>query len=269
MLAALPVATEGLFKHHDAVALVGPTGAGKTATIGKLAAAFVLNGKAQDLAIISTDAYRIGAQDQLRTLCDILGVPLTMVDDHLSLRRALERYSGRRKVLVDTAGLTQQDDAWRLQLKELESCCQKVANYMVVSTTNQLAVHVKALQEYASLPLAGCILTKLDECGRLGDSLSAVIQAQLPIAFTTSGMRIPEDLDCADGLKLIKQSLAGSLGDACDPVLAQSCFQELLNEGDGEVQEPSESAHDFTVRAEQMVGRQNKDINSLLKVCGL
>ncbi|MEJ2668790.1 MAG: flagellar biosynthesis protein FlhF [Gammaproteobacteria bacterium] len=224
MLMRLPIETSEWFEPNTAVALVGPTGSGKTSTIGKLAAQYVAAHGADSLAIITTDAYRLGAHDQLRTLTRILGVPLTIVDDHVSLKRALDTYVNRRNVLIDTAGLNQRDPAWQQQLTELAACQQRVKHYLVVSTTNQFSMHIKALTDYRSLSVSGCILTKLDEAVRLGDSLSAVIDAKLPVAYVTTGIRMPDDLNRAEALPLIKQALAAVRGSCVDPESVTACF---------------------------------------------
>ena len=115
-----------------------------------------------------------------------------------------------------------------MQLAELASCQQRVKHYLVVSATHQYAVHAKALADYHSLSVSGCVLTKLDESARLGDSLSAIIQANLPVAYVTTGIRIPDDVRRADALPLIKQALLSVRDTALDPDSLTACFDEAL-----------------------------------------
>ncbi|MCS3470312.1 flagellar biosynthesis protein FlhF [Pseudomonas sp. JUb42] len=176
------------------IAMVGPAGMGKTTTLAKLAARYVLKYGAQNIALVSMDSFRIGAQEQLKTLGRILNVPVTHVDPGQSLAQALEPLLRKRVVLIDTAGLQASDPALRLQLESLAGRGIKARNYLVLATTSQKQVLTAAYHSYKRCGLAGCILTKLDETASLGEVLSLAISHELPVAYLTDGPRIPDDL---------------------------------------------------------------------------
>ncbi|MGE8190450.1 flagellar biosynthesis protein FlhF [Pseudomonas sp. NPDC086278] len=176
------------------IAMVGPAGMGKTTTLAKLAARYVLKYGAQNIALVSMDSYRIGAQEQLKTLGRILNVSVTHIDPGQSLVQALEPLLRKRVVLIDTAGLQASDPALRMQLESLAGRGIKSKNYLVLATTSQKQVLTAAYHSYKRCGLAGCILTKLDETASLGEVLSLAISHELPVAYLTDGPRIPDDL---------------------------------------------------------------------------
>jgi flagellar biosynthesis protein FlhF len=176
------------------IAMVGPAGMGKTTTLAKLAARYVLKYGAQNIALVSMDSFRIGAQEQLKTLGRILNVSVTHVDPGQSLAQALDPLLRKRVVLIDTAGLQASDPALRMQLESLAGRGIKSKNYLVLATTSQKQVLTAAYHSYKRCGLAGCILTKLDETASLGEVLSLAISHELPVAYLTDGPRIPDDL---------------------------------------------------------------------------
>lgn len=176
------------------IAMVGPAGMGKTTTLAKLAARYVLKYGAQNIALVSMDSFRIGAQEQLKTLGRILNVPVTHVDPGQSLAQALDPLLRKRVVLIDTAGLQASDPALRMQLESLAGRGIKSRNYLVLATTSQKQVLTAAYHSYKRCGLSGCILTKLDETASLGEVLSLAISHELPVAYLTDGPRIPDDL---------------------------------------------------------------------------
>ena len=176
------------------IAMVGPAGMGKTTTLAKLAARYVLKYGAQSIALVSMDSYRIGAQEQLKTLGRILNVSVTHVDPGQSLVQALDPLLRKRVVLIDTAGLQASDPALRMQLESLAGRGIRAKNYLVLATTSQKQVLTAAYHSYKRCGLAGCILTKLDETASLGEVLSLAISHELPVAYLTDGPRIPDDL---------------------------------------------------------------------------
>ena len=189
------------------IAVVGPAGMGKTTTLAKLAARYVLKYGAQNLALVSMDSFRIGAQEQLKTLGRILNVPVTYVDPGQSLAAALEPLLRKRVVLIDTAGLQASDPALRMQLETLAGRGIAAKNYLVLATTSQKQVLTAAYHSYKRCGLAGCILTKLDETASLGDVLSLAISHELPVAYLTDGPRIPDDLHLPRGHQLVSRAV--------------------------------------------------------------
>jgi flagellar biosynthesis protein FlhF len=190
------------------IAIVGPAGMGKTTTLAKLAARYVLKYGAQNIALVSMDSYRIGAQEQLKTLGRILNVPVTHVDPGQSLVQALEPLLRKRVVLIDTAGLQASDPALRMQLESLAGRGIKSKNYLVLATTSQKQVLTAAYHSYKRCGLAGCILTKLDETASLGDVLSLAISHELPVAYLTDGPRIPDDLHLPRRHQLVSRAVS-------------------------------------------------------------
>ncbi|MEB5234619.1 flagellar biosynthesis protein FlhF [Pseudomonas aeruginosa] len=190
------------------LALVGPAGAGKTTTLAKMAARYVLKYGAQSLALVSMDSYRIGAQEQIKTLGRILNVPVTLVDPGQSLIQALAPLARKRMVLIDTAGLPASDPALRMQLEALASPSLNVKNYLVMATTSQSQVLKSAYQTYRHCGLAGCILTKLDKAGSLGESMALAIAQRLPVAYLADGPRIPDDLQVARSHQLVSRAVS-------------------------------------------------------------
>ncbi|MGJ7549792.1 flagellar biosynthesis protein FlhF [Pseudomonas alloputida] len=211
------------------IAMVGPAGMGKTTTLAKLAARYVLKYGPQNLALVSMDSFRIGAQEQLKTLGRILNVPVTYVDPGQSLAAALEPLLRKRVVLIDTAGLQASDPALRMQLETLAGRGIAAKNYLVLATTSQKQVLTAAYHSYKRCGLAGCILTKLDETASLGDVLSLAISHELPVAYLTDGPRIPDDLHLPRPHQLVTRAVNVQLQDEPSEEAMADMFADLYH----------------------------------------
>lgn len=188
------------------VSLVGPTGSGKTMTLGKLAAQYVMCHGESSVALVTTDRYRIAAHEQLKVFGRILNIPVHVVDDGNSLDDVLDACSDRKLVLVDTAGLMKSDRSWGQQLKELKVSRHKIQNYLVMPATGQYAVMKANYNNYKAVGLAGTIITKLDEAVSFGEAISYLISSKLPCAYFTDGQRVPEDIRLGDKKLLINKA---------------------------------------------------------------
>lgn len=185
-------------------ALVGPTGSGKTTTIGKLAAHYVLRHGADSLALVTTDRYRVAAHEQLFVFGRILNVPVRVVDETHSLDDILDELSDRHLVLIDTAGLTSTDKGYEEQLTELARSHHQIRTHLVVSATSQPRIMKSVWHCYKMANLTGCVMTKIDEALTLGESLGFVMETGLPVAYYTNGQKIPEDLHHAESIPLVR-----------------------------------------------------------------
>ncbi|WP_397380687.1 flagellar biosynthesis protein FlhF [Pseudomonas sp.] len=189
------------------IALVGPAGMGKTTTLAKLAARYVLKFGAQHIALVSLDSYRIGAQEQIKTLGRILNVSVTLVDPGQSLTQALAPLARKRVVLIDTAGLPANDPALRMQLESLAGRGVNAKNYLVMASTSQGQVLKAAYHSYKRCGLVGCIVTKADEAASLGEVLGLAITQRLPVAYLTDGPAIPDDLHVPRSHQLVSRAV--------------------------------------------------------------
>ncbi|HET8850328.1 MAG TPA: flagellar biosynthesis protein FlhF [Marinobacter sp.] len=185
-------------------ALVGPTGSGKTTTIGKLAARYVLEHGPDSLALVTTDRYRVAAHEQLFVFGRILNVPVRVVDESHSLDDILDELSDRHLVLIDTAGLTSSDRGYQEQLAELARSHHNIKTHLVVSATSQPRIMKSVWHCYKMANLAGSVVTKIDEALTLGESLGFVMETGLPVAWFTDGQKIPEDLHRAQAVPLVR-----------------------------------------------------------------
>lgn len=203
----LPVVDNDLISSGGVFAFVGPTGAGKTTTIGKLAARYVLANGAEDVALVTTDTMRIAAYEQLRTFGRILNVPVSIVDKNNSLERVLYSLRHKALVLVDTAGLNRQDERLKPQLSSLNEIGQRLKTVLVIPTTSQVEVIKAAYHTYKTDNLSSCVLTKLDETASLGESLSLAIDKSLPVAYSTDGQDIPNDIAVGSSTALVHTAI--------------------------------------------------------------
>jgi len=204
----LPVVEDDMIKKGGVFALVGPTGVGKTTTIAKMAARYALSHGTGSIALVTTDNYRIGAQEQLRTYGRILGTPVKVANDAEELRKVLKSLYDKDLVLIDTAGMSQRDMRLTEQFSMLSEGSTLIKTYLVMSSSAQQKALEETVQAYKKAFLDGCILTKLDETITLGGALSTIAQNQLPIAYISDGQRVPEDLHQARSIELVKKSVA-------------------------------------------------------------
>ncbi|MFN3919295.1 MAG: flagellar biosynthesis protein FlhF [Methylohalobius sp.] len=187
------------------VALVGPTGVGKTTTIAKLAARFRLEHGPRQIALMTTDNYRIAAYEQLSTYARILGVPIRVASNSEELCAILRGFRDKKLILIDTAGMSPRDLRLAEQLALLSEGEMAISTYLVLSAGAQLGSLNEAIKAFAACRPKAVILTKLDEAGCLGPALSALIGCRLPIAFFTDGQQVPEDLHPARSDRLIQR----------------------------------------------------------------
>src|SRR5260370_5421618 len=176
------------------VAVVGPTGAGKTTTIAKLAARWCMHHGSQDLALVSTDGYRIGAREQLMTYSRILGVPMYAANTGMELARALERLKSKKLILIDTAGMGPRDVRLTEQLAALQLGAARARVMLALPAQGEGHALAEIVQAFARVAPAACILTKVDEAASLGAVISTTLRHKLKIAYVCDGQRVPEDL---------------------------------------------------------------------------
>ncbi|MFY9179129.1 MAG: flagellar biosynthesis protein FlhF [Venatoribacter sp.] len=200
----LPIAQNKLLEQGGMYALVGPTGAGKTTTIGKMAAQFVMRHGADSVALVTLDNYRVAAHDQLRSFSRILGVELHVVTQNGDLNKVLSGLKAKKLVLVDSAGLASQDRHFGIQLRMLKNVGPSLKKLLVLPLTNQSRCLQENYELFKSAGLTGCIFTKLDECFSLGAAMSVSTLTQLPLCLITDGPHIPDDIHYPEAAKLVK-----------------------------------------------------------------
>ncbi len=205
-----------MIERGGVIALVGPTGVGKTTTIAKIASRFVMRNAPQDVALITTDCYKIGAQAQLKTFADLIHVPVHVATTQGELYALLASLRQKKMILIDTAGMSQRDLQLSQQLTSGHDGITNVRNYLVISAATQLNVMNDIVASFGKMGLKGCILTKVDEALQLGNVLTLLIETQLPMALLSSGQRVPEDLDTVRSRELIDRAIV--LGHQRQPV---------------------------------------------------
>jgi flagellar biosynthesis protein FlhF len=193
----LPVVSDLSIVSGGIMAIVGPTGAGKTTTIAKLAARWCMRHGSQDLALVSTDGYRIGARDQLMTYARILGAPMYAANSGRELARVLEKLNSKKMILIDTAGMGPRDVRLTEQLAALQLGAARARVLLALPAQGEGHALDEIVQAFARVTPVACILTKVDEAASLGAVISTTLRHRLKIAYVCDGQRVPEDLHAA------------------------------------------------------------------------
>jgi flagellar biosynthesis protein FlhF len=201
-------AHDGLVEGGGVFALTGPTGVGKTTSIAKIAARCVVRFGAQSVALISTDAYRIGAHDQLRIYAKILGVPVHTAQDPAGLSQAIDAFPGRRLVLIDTVGMGQRDARLAEQLDILRD--PRIQRIVLLNAACQVETLEEVASAYGGAGAAGAVITKLDEARRMGGAIDVAMRNRLVLHYVTDGQRVPEDIRVPKAAELLAQAFAGA-----------------------------------------------------------
>ena len=196
---ANPIRTEP--GRRRVVALVGPTGVGKTTTIAKLAANFRLRDGIR-MGLVTVDTYRIAAVEQLRTYAEIIDLPMKVVTSPQEMRRALDELSDLDLILIDTAGRSPRDDLKIQELKSLIGEADVDEVHLVMSLTASVRSIRMTCEQFEAVNPTALILTKLDEAAGMGSLLSVSREVQLPFSYLTTGQDVPEDIEPANASRV-------------------------------------------------------------------
>lgn len=208
----LPVVEQDILEQGGIVALVGATGVGKTTTVAKLAARYTLRHGPQKVLLITTDNNRVAAHEQLRSYARILGVPMRVAGDTQTLKSLIHGFADKGLILIDTAGMSQRDMKLNKQLSMITDGARgggrEVQIYLTLAANSQRRVLEDVARTFNKIPLAGAVVTKLDETTSLGGTLSVTIEQSMPVAWISDGQQVPEDLHRARPHSLVSRSVA-------------------------------------------------------------
>jgi flagellar biosynthesis protein FlhF len=205
-----------LFYTTSVIALIGPTGVGKTTTTAKLAARYVMQHGAAQVALVTTDSFRIGAHEQLAIYAQLLGVQLVTLTPASELDQVLAQLAAKKLIIIDTVGMSQRDQRLLTQINQLGSSSRTVRLMLVLNAASHGDTLDEVLQTYrkaaqnAGCKLDDCIISKCDEAVRLGPVLDTVIRHGLRLNYLSVGQQVPEDLQLAATSNVVQQALERS-----------------------------------------------------------
>lgn len=211
--AALTYVTDNLpinadeFSAGGIFALLGPTGAGKTTSVAKLASKFALRYGRNNVAMITVDNYRVGAHEQLKTYARIFDIPMKVATNTATLSDAIRSLAERKFIFIDSAGLNYQDSRLDTQFELLDSVKQKINKVLVLPSTYHRTTLDEIVRRFAKIRLHSAMITKIDETTSLGGSLSTTMKHALPISFYCDGQKIPDALHVASAHELVNRSV--------------------------------------------------------------
>ncbi|BCG48906.1 Flagellar biosynthesis protein FlhF [Citrifermentans bremense] len=183
------------------MALVGPTGVGKTTTIAKLAAMHALN-RGVSVAMITTDNFRVGAVEQLKTYAKIMDLPLEVASSGVELNAALAKHSDKDLILIDTAGRSPKDSERIDELRGYLECTPGIEAYLCLSATTRSYELDEVIATFGVLPISRLLFTKLDESRKFGCIVETYLKHKLPLSYLSTGQKVPEDLEVATPRKI-------------------------------------------------------------------
>lgn len=178
---------------NKVVALIGPTGVGKTTTLAKIAAGFVLD-KQVKVALITADTYRISAVEQLKTYSDIIGLPLDIVYNQEELRKAIRKHDDKDLILIDTAGRSQYNEYQLEELKTLLKANSRIEKHLVLSATTKERDARDVIENFSFCNPKRIIFTKVDETSSLGIILNLLYEKDMALSYLADGQSVPDDI---------------------------------------------------------------------------
>ena len=190
------------------VALIGPTGVGKTTTVAKLAANFALREKYR-VALVTADTYRIAAVEQLKTYADLIGIAIDVVYTPQEMRSALYRHQDKQLVLIDTAGRSPSNQPQLAELEALLAVDDNIEKHLVLSATTKFTDCLEAVQRFQPSKPQKYLFTKLDEASNLGTLFNLMFHAPKTLSYITTGQNVPDDIELADPNRLTTLMLRG------------------------------------------------------------
>ncbi|BCS55809.1 flagellar biosynthesis protein FlhF [Geobacter sp. SVR] len=191
------------------IALVGPTGVGKTTTTAKLAAMYALN-RGNKVALITMDIFRVGAVEQLKTYSRIMGIPLEVASTPKELEKAVEKHAACDLIFVDTAGRSHKDKEKLDEMKNFLDNKIPIEVYLCLSATTKDRELEEILSRFSIFQISKVVFTKIDESESLGNMINLLMKDNLQIAYFTTGQRVPEDIEVATSAKLAELILRGA-----------------------------------------------------------
>lgn len=203
----LPISQDNILDHQGIIALVGPTGSGKTTGIAKLATHCLLRHSAHDIGLITTDYYSVGGRDQLCTFGRLLDIPVHRVNNSSDLEETLAYLSNKRMILIDTPGISHRDPELSEKLGFILQSPKPIKTILTLSATTHENIINEIVDAFNYTHLSGVSITKIDEAPFIGHVLSACIDYQLPLYSFTNGQHVPANFSIATLDKILNLAL--------------------------------------------------------------